>query len=199
MGCGGSGHSDGKEFATDGKRVLLPNFSAEVYVIGACTNEDDGQTNVDSRLARDGRLGSPSGVCPGAPFSIAVTELGDKAVQVDFTIGPLPVQYASLTTPLEFPQMPDDRYEVDSNTSPYSAIPLFPVGNVGAVYRQGTPPEATALIQGSGVRRTFLSPAYSRIDFIRNNFTGTNTLEPRFGDLHAGAILHASERIEVLN
>src|SRR5262245_48240432 len=67
------------------------------YIIGSCTGADN-QENVAS-VGSDGHTLTAPGSCPGAPFSLQVT--GNNPWTVEITIGPLPVDYTTLSVPLD--------------------------------------------------------------------------------------------------
>ena len=83
--------------------VNLTKGTAGYYVIGSCDPIDNPDTNVTS-VGSDGHtLTSPSGLCPGAPFSIRLLQLTDNVILAAVKVGPIPVDYASLSVPLDFP------------------------------------------------------------------------------------------------
>ena len=64
------------------------------YIIGSCTGADDENQNVIS-LGSDGQTLHSPGVCPGAPFSFQFS--GSFPLLVSISVGPLPVDYRSLS------------------------------------------------------------------------------------------------------
>ncbi|NOZ84849.1 MAG: hypothetical protein GXP49_01025 [Deltaproteobacteria bacterium] len=82
------------------------------YVIGSCTGADSEDQNVIS-LGSDGKTLHAPGVCPGAPFSIQLT--GNNPVHAKITVGPLPVDYRSLSVPFDPTMAYFDRFRISSS------------------------------------------------------------------------------------
>ncbi len=68
------------------------------YIIGSCTGADTADQNVIS-LGSDGHTLHAPGQCPGAPFSIQFS--GTNPIHVNISVGPLPVDYRSLSVPFD--------------------------------------------------------------------------------------------------
>lgn len=187
------------------------------YVIGSCSGADDAGSNVVSQ-GSDGRTLSAPGDCPGAPFSMTIEGL--HPIRVSIEVGPLPVDYRTLSVPLD-PTKPafdafafdGDRYEVGCALSwkeragsgaRFDSIPLpceIPdLGGVGVA--RVRPLGAWGEITGrfATIRRRIVSGDAQELAFI--NHPGTNNIEigfnANFADvLPAGTVVRLEEEIEV--
>lgn len=221
--CGGGG-SEGARFLQreSGIRAIydgdvnITEGTGGYYVIGGCDDRDAAETNVTS-LGSDGRtLFSPRADCPGAPFEIRVTPIDAHTVRTEVTIGPLPVDYATLSVPLDVRAHLVDTFSTD-------VAPLF-VGGCGEVERRNaldghfdsvpTPcppgvrvvglaetrtPAGLAVIEGPGTRviRRILGGDAVKVQFFRNLPIDVENSEVAFGPRRAGSVVTLVEEITV--
>ena len=139
--CGGGGGSESRvDYVVDHTGIVsitLDNreiTQGALYIIGACNTTDDPRTNVTSYLAPDGILVSPTGICPGAPFSIT-SEREGAALLLTLTVGPLPVAYSVLSVPMQFPLRSGDAYRASTGKE----------GLYGSILPQNAPGEVLVL------------------------------------------------------
>ena len=193
-GGGSSGSGDGSAFTWDHTGIVaiegVPLHA--LYVIGGCNSTDDPQTNVTSYLAPGNVLVSPSGKCPGAPYSFAIVPDGPDVLDISVTVGPLPVRYATLSVPLDLVLDLDDKWSAAKLSGTYGSL-LNGTPTTPREVRAGGP---FGEVEGSWgtLRRTGDYPVWG---FIVNPLVEAETVEPRWLDLHAGAVLVAHERLEL--
>ena len=186
------------------------------YVIGSCTGADDAN-NVTTQ-GSDGHTMRSPGACAGAPFRMTIT--GTHPIVVSIEVGPLPVDYRSLSVPLDptkayFATFAFDgtSYEVgcalswsgrSGASARFDSIPtpcVIPgVGGVGVA--RVRPPPSWGEISGpvARIRRVFRSGDGQELAFI--NHPGTNNIELGFNAdfsrvLAAGTVVRLEEEIWV--
>jgi hypothetical protein len=223
-GCGSGGSKEFAQFVHTESGIRQLQFRGQdlfegaggYYVIGGCDDSDTEAGNVNS-LGSDGRTlrsGSPS--CPGAPFRIHVVYVSTNAVRVEVEIGPMPVDYATLSVPLDVRTRFVDSFATD-------VAPLF-VGGCGQVERRGsseghfesvpTPcppgehaiglaetraPAGIAVLHGPGARieRKLLDGDVVNVRFFRNLRIDVENSELVFGPRPAGSVVRLVEEITV--
>ncbi|MDP3273923.1 MAG: DUF4214 domain-containing protein [Deltaproteobacteria bacterium] len=199
--------------------VNLLGGTGAYYIIGSCTGADDPGQNVISTGATGGVLRAP-GRCPGAPYRLTTTLTSPRSVHVSLQIGPLPVDYRTLSVPLdakkaffETLRTSASQHEVGCGLSwspvagaesRFDAIPTPCVipgfGSVGAA--RFVPQPSWGEISGplATIRRTFASGDGRELTFY--NHPGTNNIELSFNSdfssvLRAGTVVRLEEDIVV--
>ncbi|MBW1807277.1 MAG: hypothetical protein JRJ87_03725 [Deltaproteobacteria bacterium] len=189
------------------------------YIIGSCTGADDENQNVIS-LGSDGQTLHSPGVCPGAPFSIQFS--GTNPIQVNISVGPLPVDYRALSVPFDPTMAYFDNFLISTSSylvgcantwtavsgsgGPFSSIPQPCVipghGAVGLARISNPGPGWWGEISGSvvTVRRTILSGDVQEAIFVNHPYTHNMELtfhtEPMTQQfLPAGSIYTLQEEI----
>ena len=199
--------------------VNLLGGTGAYYIIGSCTGADDPGQNVVSIGATGGVLRAP-GTCPGAPYRITSTLTTPESVHVSIEIGPLPVDYRTLSVPLDARKSlfttlrtSSSSYEVGCGLSwtflsgsetRFDAIPtpceIPGFGFVGAARFVPLPSWGEITGPYGTIRRTFASGDGRELTFY--NHPGTNNIEVSFNPdftsiLPAGTVLHLEEDIVV--
>lgn len=199
--------------------VNLLGGTGAYYIIGSCTGADDPGQNVISTGATGGVLRAP-GRCPGAPFRVTTTLTSPRSVHVSLQVGPLPVDYRTLSVPLDARKTffttlrtASSAYEVGCGLSwtpragseaRFDAIPtpceIPGFGFVGAA--RVVPLPMWGEIQGpyAVIRRTITSGDGRELTFY--NHPATNNIEVGFNPdfatvLRAGTVVRLEEDIVV--
>lgn len=186
------------------------------YIIGTCDGTDDPGQNVISK-GGDGRTLHAPGRCPGAPYSLSVS--GSNPLRISVRVGPLPVDYRSISVPLDPTKRVIDRfalsqgrYEVGCGGSwsarsgreaSFDSIPqpchIPGHGPVGAARVRGRlAPGAYGEIAGprATLRRVIVDTNANQMLFYRHPYT--HNVEIGFGAHRAGEVLHLTEELHVL-
>lgn len=176
------------------------------YIIGSCpkngTSLDD-IDNVNSQtFTYGGSLGigesrtladvlrSPTTFCRGAAYMVNIKRTSDTTVDSEINIGPLPVEYAALSLPMDLTRSIFDVYRWPGGSGKYGDFGV--VKNVG---RQAWV-EACSSVLKICVRRTILSGSYREALFYYNN--GIINTELGFGIfLKQNSSFRLTERIEI--
>ncbi|MFN3197214.1 MAG: DUF4214 domain-containing protein [Bradymonadia bacterium] len=184
------------------------------YIIGSCGGPDDPGENVVS-LGGDGRTLHAPGGCPGAPYRLTIE--GDNPKRVTLEVGPMPVDYATLSVPLdpvrtlftEF-RISGDRYEVGcgaswdrrrGNGGAFDSIPqpchIPNHGPVGAARTQ-VGPGYWAEISGpvARIRRTLVEGHIDELFFYNHPYT--RNMEYSFGPVRRGETVRMVEELAIL-
>lgn len=224
--CGtGPGNDEGTHFVEgEGgireirhRGTVLTEGTGGYYVIGGCDDRDAHDANVTTLQSNGAVMNAGNPACPGAPFTITVTPINSQAVRTEITVGPLPVDYATLSVPLDMRAHLVDFFRTDVD-------PLF-IGGCGEVERRSTreggfdtvptpcPPgqrvvglaetrrPATLAVLGGPkarvVRRILSGDHVVSIRFFRNLPIDVENSEVAFGPRRAGDVIHLVEEISV--
>ncbi len=199
--------------------VNLLGGTGGYYIIGSCSGADDPGQNVISTGATGGVLRAP-GACPGAPYRITTRLTSPRSVHVSIQIGPLPVDYRTLSVPLDARKVyietlrtSASTYEVGCGLSwtpqggselRFDAIPrpceIPGAGFVGAARFVPLPSWGEIAGPLGTIRRTFTAGDGRELIFF--NHPGTNNMEVSFNPdfsavLTAGTIVRLEEDITV--
>jgi len=186
------------------------------YVIGSCDGVDDFETNVTSVGAEGYALESPLGVCPGAPFSIRLERVAENVVHARVRVGPLPVDYASLSVPLDLPDAIVSRYETEGPSLYFGGCDLFEKkrrsqglfrniptpcefgdGAVGLAETKRRVGWGTVRSDDVAITRTILNGRYRSLQFFRHTKLRVHNIEVSFGSVQRGRVVGFTEEIRV--
>ena len=100
-----------KSILINGKNICAGNG---LYLVGSCTGSDD-ENNINS-YDSDGHVMHSSKNCQGPPFNMRFWEIGPNILGFQVNIGPAPVDYVTISMPLDLNKDMFNKFKFNGNS-----------------------------------------------------------------------------------